>query len=68
MPTKQRTAKEADYRAWRWAAVLELEQRNNVRAGIIPERVWRQLYIKGVDAAGCSRPSGDVGLQQAIGR
>jgi hypothetical protein len=39
MPTKQRTAKEADYRAWRWAAALELEQRHNVRAGIIPERV-----------------------------
>jgi hypothetical protein len=47
MPTKRRTAKQADYRAWRWAAALELEQRHNVRAGIIPERVWRQLYIKG---------------------
>jgi hypothetical protein len=51
MPTKQRTAKQtakqADYKAWKWAAAVELVQRHNVRAGIIPERVWRQLYLKG---------------------
>jgi hypothetical protein len=42
-----RAAEQADYAAWKLAAVAELTNRHEVKAGTIPERVWRQLYIQG---------------------
>jgi hypothetical protein len=42
-----RAAEQADYAAWKLAAVAELTNRHEVNADTIPERVWRQLYIQG---------------------
>jgi hypothetical protein len=37
----------ANYIAWKTEAVADLTNRHGVRAGIIPERLSRQLYIQG---------------------
>jgi hypothetical protein len=57
MPTKRttkappsradRAAKEVEYRAWKVRALADLANRYDVKAGIIPERLWRRLYIQG---------------------
>jgi hypothetical protein len=57
MPTKRitkapqsradRAAKEVEYRAWKVRALADLANRHDVKAGIIPERLWRRLYIQG---------------------
>jgi hypothetical protein len=43
-----RAAEEADYAAWKLAAVAELTNRHDVKAGTIPERLWKRLYIQGL--------------------
>jgi hypothetical protein len=40
-------AEQADYAAWKLAAVANLTNRHDVKAGTIPERMWRELYIEG---------------------
>jgi hypothetical protein len=40
-------AEEADYAAWKLAAVANLTNRHDVKAGTIPERMWKKLYIEG---------------------
>jgi hypothetical protein len=41
-----RAAEQADYKTWKQHAAAELEQRHDTKAGIIPERIWRRLYIQ----------------------
>jgi hypothetical protein len=43
-----RTAKQADYASWKVRAVADLANRHDVKPGIIPERLWRRLYIRGL--------------------
>jgi hypothetical protein len=43
-----RAAERADYAAWKAEAVADLANRHDVRPGIIPERLWRRLYIQGM--------------------
>jgi len=38
------------YAAWRKEAAVELESRHAVRAGTIPERVWKRLFVQGASA------------------
>jgi hypothetical protein len=40
-------AEEADYAAWKLAALAHLTNRHDVKAGTIPERLWRHMYIQG---------------------
>jgi hypothetical protein len=40
-------AEQADYAAWKLAAVANLTNRHDVKAGTIPERLWRHMYIQG---------------------
>jgi hypothetical protein len=40
-------AEEADYAAWKLAAVAGLASRHDVKPGTIPERLWKKLYIEG---------------------
>jgi hypothetical protein len=42
-----RAAKEVEYRAWKVRALADLANRHDAKAGIIPERLWRRLYIQG---------------------
>jgi hypothetical protein len=37
----------ATYAGWKESAAVELERQHGVKAGILPERLWRMLYIKG---------------------
>jgi hypothetical protein len=46
-PRADRAAEQADYAAWKTEALADLSNRHAVRAGIIPERLWRRLYIQG---------------------
>jgi hypothetical protein len=43
-----RTAKQADYASWKVRAAADLANRHDVKPGIIPERLWRRLYIRGL--------------------
>jgi hypothetical protein len=43
-----RAAERADYATWRITAGADLLQRHDVKPGIIPERLWRKLYIRGM--------------------
>jgi hypothetical protein len=58
-PPTDRTAEQVDYAAWKAEAVAYLANRHEVRAGIIPERLWRQLYIQG-------RPPQEAADQAAV--
>jgi hypothetical protein len=40
-------AEEADYAAWKLAAVAGLASRHDVKPGTIPERLLRHMYIQG---------------------
>jgi hypothetical protein len=42
-----RAAKEVEYRACKVRALADLANSHDVKAGIIPERLWRRLYIQG---------------------
>jgi hypothetical protein len=59
MPTKRttkasrpsradRTAEQTDYPAWKIMAGADPLGRHDVKPGIIPERLWRRLYIQGL--------------------
>jgi hypothetical protein len=52
MPTKRsakdRAAEEADYATWKITVGADLLERHDVKPGIIPERLWRRLYIMGL--------------------
>jgi hypothetical protein len=49
MPRKPPAPSELpDYRRWKARAVAKLDQRHDVRSGIIPERIWRRFYIRGM--------------------
>jgi hypothetical protein len=41
-----RAAEETDYAAWKLAAVAGLTNRHDVKAGAIPDGVWKRLYIR----------------------
>jgi hypothetical protein len=43
-----RAAKQADYKAWKTATLADLANRHDVKPGIVPERLWRRLYIRGL--------------------
>jgi hypothetical protein len=43
-----RKAEQSDYRACKLEAAAELADRHDVKPGIIPERLWRKLYIQGM--------------------
>jgi xanthine dehydrogenase YagT iron-sulfur-binding subunit len=43
-----RAAEQADYAAWKILAGADLLGRHDVKPGIIPERLWRRLYIQGL--------------------
>jgi hypothetical protein len=43
-----RTAEQANYAAWKILAGAGLLQRHDAKPGIIPERQWRKLYIRGM--------------------
>jgi dihydropteroate synthase len=45
---KERAAEQANYTAWKILAGADLLQRHDVKPGIIPERLWRKLYIRGM--------------------
>jgi dihydropteroate synthase len=45
---KDRAAEQANYTAWKILAGADLLQRHDVKPGIIPERLWRKLYIRGM--------------------
>jgi hypothetical protein len=48
------TAKQANYAYWKVRAAANLANRHDVKPGIIPERLWRRLYIRGaLTAEGC---------------
>jgi hypothetical protein len=42
---KDRAAEQANYTAWKILAGADLLERHDVKPGIIPERLWRRLYI-----------------------
>jgi hypothetical protein len=46
MPS-DRASEQADYAAWKITAGTDLLERHDVKPGIIPERVWKKLYIEG---------------------
>jgi hypothetical protein len=46
-PRADQAAEQADYAAWKLAAVANLTNRHDVKAGTIPERLWRHMYIQG---------------------
>jgi hypothetical protein len=52
MPTKRsakdRAAEQSDYATWKITAGADLLERHDVKPGIIPERLWRRLYIMGL--------------------
>jgi hypothetical protein len=43
-----RKTKQADYAYWKVRAAANLANRLDVKPGIIPERLWRRLYIRGL--------------------
>jgi hypothetical protein len=48
-PTRaDRTAEQADYSAWKILAGADLLGRHDVKPGIIPARLWRKLYMRGL--------------------
>jgi hypothetical protein len=47
-------AEEAAYAAWKLAAVADLTSRHDVKAGTIPERLWKKLYIEGRSPQGAA--------------
>jgi hypothetical protein len=42
-----RAAEHADYATWKVEAMADLTNRHDAKASIIPERLWRLLYIQG---------------------
>lgn len=48
MPRKRIVKERADYAAWKIMAGADLLGRHDVRPGIIPERLWRKLYVQGL--------------------
>jgi hypothetical protein len=49
-----RTTKQADYMSWKAEGAADLANRHDVKPGIIPERLWRNFYIRGaLTAEGC---------------
>jgi hypothetical protein len=38
----------ADYRRWKTRAAADLANRHDVKPAIIPKRLWRRLYIRGL--------------------
>jgi hypothetical protein len=42
-----RAAEQADYATWKITAGADLLERHGVKPGVIPERLWRRLYIMG---------------------
>jgi hypothetical protein len=52
MPTKRSGRRQPPrsamptYAGWKEAAAVELDRQHGVRAGVIPERLWRRLYIE----------------------
>jgi hypothetical protein len=49
-----RAAGEADYAAWKLAAVADLTSQHDVKAGTIPERLRKKLYIEGRSPQGAA--------------
>jgi dihydropteroate synthase len=47
-PPSNRAVEQANYAAWKILAGADLLQRHDVKPGIIPERLWRKLYIRGM--------------------
>jgi hypothetical protein len=48
-PTRaDRAAEQADFKMWLADAVAELQREHNINPAIIPIRVWRHLYVKGM--------------------
>jgi dihydropteroate synthase len=47
-PPSDRAVEQANYAAWKILAGADLLQRHDVKPGIIPERLWRKLYIRGM--------------------
>jgi hypothetical protein len=47
-------AEEAAYAAWKLAAVAGLASRHDVKAGTIPERLWKKLYSEGRSPQGAA--------------
>jgi ribosomal protein L19E len=48
-PTRAaRAAEKVDYAAWKARIAADLATRRDVRPGVIPDRVWRRLYIRGM--------------------
>ena len=45
-PPSNRSVEQANYAAWKILAGADLLQRHDVKPGIIPERLWRKLYIR----------------------
>jgi hypothetical protein len=44
---KDRAAEQADFKTWLADAVAELQRQHNINPAIIPQRMWRHLYIQG---------------------
>jgi hypothetical protein len=40
-----RAAKQADFKSWLADAVAALQRQHNINPAIIPQRMWRHLYI-----------------------
>jgi hypothetical protein len=53
MPS-DRASEQADYAAWKITAGADLLGRHDVKPGIIPERVWKKLYIEGRSPQGAA--------------
>jgi hypothetical protein len=47
-PPSDRAVEQANYAAWKILAGADLLQRHDVKPGVIPERLWRKLYIRGM--------------------
>jgi hypothetical protein len=45
--------RQADYAYWKVRAAANLANRRDVKPGIIPEPLWRRLYIGALTAEGC---------------
>jgi hypothetical protein len=64
-----RAAKGVEYRAWKVRALADLANRHDVKADIIPERLWRRLYIQGRSArwnAGAAHRPADTSRRAAV--
>jgi hypothetical protein len=72
-PPTDRAAEQEAYAAWKAEGVAGLANRREVRAGIIPERLWRHLYIQGRYSAGgrptrrCPPTTGSLRVMKGFG-